>query len=157
MLRKFFSSSKGAALAGLFFLAFAGSDAMAFQIIGPSGKCLEVVGAVNVDGTPVQLHQCQPGNRNQDWTYDANTKQAMWAGSGKCLDVSRGNAANGAVVQIWQCSANNRNQKFDYRNPAIIWSGTNKCLDLRESNTGNGAAAQMWDCLNNANQRWSIK
>ena len=153
-------SKKAPVFAGLLFLAFAGVDAHASQIVGPKGACLEVVGAVNADGTPVQLHKCEPGNDNQNWTYNPATGQFVWAYGGKCLDVSRGSRANAAVVQVWQCIPNAATQKFEYRKPAIVWSGTNQCLDLREGNPANGAAAQMWQCLNapsNVNQRWTIR
>lgn len=145
---------------GLLLLALAGNDARASQIVSAKGTCLEVVGAVNVDGTPVQLHKCEPGNDNQNWTFNPATGQIVWVYGGKCLDVSRGNRENAAAMQIWQCIPNARTQKFEYRAPAIVWSGTNQCLDLREGNPLPGAAAQMWQCLGsprNSNQRWTIK
>ena len=146
--------------AGLFVLALAGGEANASQIVSPRGTCLEVVGAVNANGTPVQLHKCEPGNDNQNWTFNPATGQIVWAYGGKCLDVSRGSRENAAVVQIWQCIPNAAPQKFEYRAPAILWSGSNQCLDLREGNPMPGAAAQMWQCLappRNSNQRWTIK
>ena len=145
---------------GFFMVAFTGGVASASQIISPRGTCLEVVGAVNANGTLVQLHKCEPGNDNQNWTFNPATGQIVWAYGGKCLDVSRGSRENAAAVQIWQCIPNAGPQKFEYRGSAIVWSGTNQCLDLREGNPLPGAAAQMWQCLrspNNSNQRWTIR
>jgi hypothetical protein len=75
-------------------------------------KCLDAASGGIVNGTRVQIWDCQPGNRNQQWDLQSMFPgQIVWIG-GKCLDVSGGGTANGTTVQLWDCVVANPNQKW---------------------------------------------
>src|SRR5437016_1346896 len=82
----------GAAVLGIVVLAprtsaFAATGA----ITGFGGKCVDVSGANNANGTRVQLWTCN-GTNAQSWTLGTDgTIRAL----GKCLDVSGGSTTNG--------------------------------------------------------------
>jgi len=65
------------------------------------GRCLDVAGANNANGTPIQVVVCN-GNAAQDWTINSadHTIRAL----GKCLDVDAASTTNGANVQIYDCN-----------------------------------------------------
>jgi hypothetical protein len=126
-------------------------------IAGRGSNCLDVSGGATVNGTKVQMWECQTGNHNQNWTLD--NSRIVWSGTNKCLDVRAGGTANGTQVQIWDCQAGNLNQQWalDANFPGkIVWTG-GKCLDVSGGGTANGTKVQVWDCMSdNDNQRWII-
>ncbi len=120
-------------------------------ITGYQGLCLDVRGANNADGTPVQVYTCN-GTNAQTWTAAANgTLQSL----GKCLDVSGAGIANGTKVQLWTCNGTGAQIWQPQSNGEYINPNSGKCLD----DTGFGAAgtqAQIWSCTDSANQQWSV-
>ncbi|KAJ6550031.1 ricin B lectin domain-containing protein [Mycena capillaripes] len=95
-------------------------------IITGFGKCLDVQGGIDADGTLLQLFTCVPGNTNQQFIM-LSGGQIQWAGTtggtGKCLDVRNGQQLGG-TIQIFECSdrGSNTNQewfleKFSIGNP----------------------------------------
>lgn len=61
-----------------------GAAAATGQITGTGGKCVDVAGAATVNGTAVQLYDCN-GTTAQQWTVGGDgTVRAL----GKCLDVA---------------------------------------------------------------------
>jgi len=60
--------------------------------------CVDVAGGAMIDGTAVQLYDCN-GTTAQRWTLGTDgTVTAL----GKCLDVAGGSTANGAKVQLYE-------------------------------------------------------
>ncbi|GAA3310895.1 glycoside hydrolase family 97 protein [Streptomyces cinereospinus] len=66
-----------------------------------SGRCVDVPGGAQANGTDVMLWECN-GQANQVWTQTAARQLTVFAG--KCLDVDGGGTADGTVVQIWDCN-----------------------------------------------------
>ena len=117
-----------------------------------SGRCLDVTGANQADGTAVALWDCN-GGTNQRWTPTA-TKRLMVYGT-KCLDANGNGTANGTAVQIWDCNGGTNQQWSVNADGSIVGAGSGKCLDAYAQGTGNGTKLELWDCNGGANQKWA--
>jgi len=117
---------------------------------GIAGKCLDVNGGSNADGTVAQIWSCN-GSNAQWWTaYPDGTLRA----EGKCLDATALGTANGTKVEIWSCNGGS-NQVWQvynggYRNPV-----SGRCLDDPNLSTTDGTQVVLWDCNAGANQKWT--
>lgn len=121
-------------------------------IKGIGGMCVDVAGASNADGTPIQLHGCN-GVDAQKWTLaDDGSVRAF----GKCLDVQGGSTADGAVVQLYTCNGTGA-QKWVYTQAGDLTNtGANKCLDATGGSSADGTRLQIWTCTGAANQKWTL-
>ncbi|WP_030950196.1 non-reducing end alpha-L-arabinofuranosidase family hydrolase [Streptomyces sp. NRRL S-646] len=81
-----------------------------------SGRCLDVPGAAQTDGTFLQIWDCN-GAGNQQWTL-TDTNQLTVYGT-KCLDVPGHATTAGTKVEIWSCNGGT-NQQW-YFAPKNIW------------------------------------
>lgn len=115
------------------------------------GYCLDIAGASNANGTPVQVVNCN-GNAAQDWTI--NSSDHTVRGLGKCLDVAGGSTANGANVQIYDCNGSGAQQWVVNEVGDIVNLGANRCLEVRTP-VQDGARTQLYDCSGNSNQKWT--
>ncbi|GHJ43890.1 hypothetical protein Cs7R123_12320 [Catellatospora sp. TT07R-123] len=68
------------------------------------GKCLDVNGGINADGTKVQLWDCTVGNTHQQWTYDTAGRTLVNPETGKCLDATGQGTTDGTRLQLWTCN-----------------------------------------------------
>jgi alpha-galactosidase len=117
-----------------------------------SGRCLDVNGASQVNGTRVVIWDCH-GQSNQQWTSTGVGELRVFGN--KCLDVNNNGTADGTSVIIWDCNGQN-NQKWRFNTDGSITAlGANKCLDVSGASTANGANLQIWTCNGAANQRWN--
>ncbi len=67
-------------------------------------KCLHVPGGNDVDGTAVQLWQCDRLKQNQQFEQISGTLR--WRGHNKCLGVANTtDNANHVNLQIWSCGS----------------------------------------------------
>ena len=73
------------------------------------GKCLDVAGGVNANGTKAQLWDCI-GNGHQRWTYDKASRHVLNPETGRCLDATGQSSANGTQIQIWACNTQTNQQ-----------------------------------------------
>lgn len=92
------------------------------MISNKKGRCLDVAGGRNVNGTNVQLFDCN-GSRSQRWTYDAKLRRIR-NNMGRCLEVAGGVFANRTNIQLFDCNgtASQKWQKTkrSYRSPGKI-------------------------------------
>ncbi|MGJ6968829.1 glycoside hydrolase family 27 protein [Streptosporangium sp. G11] len=117
-----------------------------------SGRCLDVTGASQTNGTQVVIWDCN-GQSNQQWTSTAAGELRVYGN--KCLDVNNNGTADGTGVLIWDCNGQN-NQKWRFNTDGSITAiGANKCLDVAGNATTNNARVQIWTCTGAANQRWN--
>src|SRR5438270_1624130 len=63
-----------------------------------SGRCLDVPGQSQTDGTYLQVYDCW-GGANQQWTSTSSGQLTVYGG--KCLDVPNHATAAGTRVEIW--------------------------------------------------------
>lgn len=119
-------------------------------VLGSGGKCLDIRGALNADGTPVQVYQCN-NTVAQQWGYRTDhTLSAL----GKCLDVSASGTANGTRVQLWTCNGTGAQTWALQANGSLRNPQSGRCLDLPGGNNADGTALQIWDCNGTAAQGW---
>lgn len=122
------------------------------QVMGPSGKCLDVAGGATGNAAAVQVWSCN-GFRQQKWSFQRGSRSLRGEGTDKVLDISGVSRASGAPIQLYQ-SLNTENQGWHFTSSSLIATG-GKVLDVVSAGSGNGARLQLWDNLGGANQRWS--
>ncbi|MFJ8754273.1 family 16 glycosylhydrolase [Streptomyces sp. NPDC102441] len=129
-----------------------GSTGKTGPIKGIGGMCVDVAGASNADGTPIQLHDCN-GADAQKWTpADDGTVRAL----GKCLDVRGGSTADGAAVQLHTCNGTGAQKWVHTRAGALTNTGADKCLDATDGSSADGTRLRIWTCTGAANQKWTV-
>ena len=67
-------------------------------------KCLDLAGGSTANGSPIDIWDCQLGNKNQQWTYGADKTLRLLANSTKCIDVPGSSTANGNKLWLWDCN-----------------------------------------------------
>jgi hypothetical protein len=116
-----------------------------------SGKCVDVNGNASVDGTAVQLWDCN-NTTAQNWTRQPDgTVRA----NGSCLDVNGAGTADGTLVQLWTCNGGG-NQQWTVVNGTLVNPASGKCLDDPGYSTTNGVRLDLWTCDNGSNQHWAV-
>ncbi|MEU0394403.1 ricin-type beta-trefoil lectin domain protein [Streptomyces sp. NPDC006208] len=123
-------------------------------LAGLAGKCLDVAGGADADGTAVQLWDCN-GSAAQRWTIRSDgSVRAL----GKCLDVTSGSTTNGAKVQLYGCNGSGAQQwRHESGSGDLVNVSADKCLDVTDNSSANGARAQIWSCTGAANQKWRLQ
>ncbi|MEW9534479.1 ricin-type beta-trefoil lectin domain protein, partial [Microbispora sp. NPDC049125] len=117
-----------------------------------SGKCLDVAGVSQTNGTQTQIWDCT-GGVNQQWATTSASELRVYGN--KCLDVNGNGTTDGTPVIIWDCNGQN-NQKWRLNsNGSITAVGANKCLDVSAFGTTNGTKVQIWTCTGANNQKWT--
>ncbi|MEU8271090.1 ricin-type beta-trefoil lectin domain protein [Sphaerisporangium sp. NPDC049002] len=127
------------------------SSTSAIRGVG-SGRCVDVTGASQTNGTQVQIWDCN-GQTNQRWTLTSAGELRVYGG--KCLDLTGAGTADGTQVQIWDCNGQTNQQWRFNTDGSITAVGANKCLDAPNYSTANGVKLQIWSCSGAANQRWT--
>ncbi|MEV6444617.1 ricin-type beta-trefoil lectin domain protein [Amycolatopsis sp. NPDC051716] len=121
-------------------------------ITGLGGKCADVAGASNANGTAVQLYDCN-GTNAQQWTVGSDgSLQAL----GKCLDVTSAGTANGTTIQLWDCNGSTAQKWSANAAKNLVNTGSGKCLDATGNSSANGTRLQIWTCASTANQQWTL-
>ncbi|WP_307834620.1 endo-1,4-beta-xylanase [Paractinoplanes lichenicola] len=120
------------------------------RILGAqSGRCVDVPGASQSNGTRVQLYDCN-GQSNQAWTLTSSRQLTVYGS--RCLDAA--GSGNGSAVQIYSCNGQANQQWNVNSNGTITGVQSGRCLDVW--GTGNGQQVQIYDCNGQANQQFSL-
>ena len=129
------------------------SPALAGQIVGIGGLCLDIKGGAG-KGNPVIVYSCRSGALNQTWYRHANEIRSA---DGYCLD-QKGGEGQGNKVIAWPCH-NKANQQWRWFNDGTIRTNSgNFCLDVRGGKAVSGAEVILWPCKSGAaNQRWKFR
>ncbi len=117
-----------------------------------SGRCLDVPGFTQTNGTLVDLWDCD-GGTNQSWTATAAGQLTVYGT--KCLDASGAGTADGTPVLIWDCTGGSNQQWTVNSDGSIVGTGSGKCLDAIGHGTANGTKLEIWTCNGGANQKWA--
>ncbi len=129
-----------------------GTQGATGQITGYGGKCVDVAGADDTDGTAVQLYGCN-GTDAQSWTVGADgTLRAL----GKCMDVTSAGTSNGTEVQLWDCNGTGAQVWRAGANGSLVNPASGRCLDATGPSSADGTRLQIWDCTGGANQSWQL-
>ena len=121
-----------------------------------SGKCLDVTGDNNADGTAVEIWTCN-GGENQAWTStSAGELRVTIKGATKCLAPTGGGTANGTAIVIGDCTGGADERWALNADRTIRGTQSGKCLDIFANGTANGTIVELWTCKTAAdnNQRW---
>ena len=115
-----------------------------------SGRCLDVPGAVQTNGTQVEIYDCNAGS-NQLWLSTGGQLEVYGA---KCLDAASQGTTNGTVVDIYTCNGGS-NQKWTLTSTGtIVGTQSGLCLDVIGAGTANGTKLDLWTCNGGSNQKW---
>lgn len=114
-----------------------------------SGKCVDITGGNNSDGTALQLYTCN-NTVSQSWSRPGDgTVQAM----GKCMDVRNGSNADGTPVQLYTCNQS-ASQQWTYDQQTGELQALGKCLET--DGTANGTALVIDPCDAAPAQHWTL-
>ncbi|MGP4013051.1 non-reducing end alpha-L-arabinofuranosidase family hydrolase [Streptomyces sp. 4N124] len=117
-----------------------------------SGRCLDVPGASQTDGTNLQTWDCN-GAANQQWTLTDSNQLTVYGN--KCLDVPGHADTSGTRVQIYTCNGGANQQWRVNSDGTIVGVESGLCLDVSGGGTANGTAVQLWSCHGGNNQKWT--
>ncbi|SOD91421.1 non-reducing end alpha-L-arabinofuranosidase family hydrolase [Streptomyces sp. Ag109_G2-15] len=117
-----------------------------------SGRCLDVPGAGQADGTNLQIWDCN-GATNQQWTLTDSSQLTVYGN--KCLDVPGHATTAGTRVAIWACNGGTNQQWRVNSDGRIVGVESGLCLDVSGGATANGTAVQLWPCNGGDNQKWT--
>ncbi|MGA5300199.1 ricin-type beta-trefoil lectin domain protein [Nucisporomicrobium flavum] len=122
-------------------------------IAGPGGKCVDVSGDdTGVNGTAVQLWDCQANAADQHWTWNGTALTTI----GRCLDVANGGTANGTVLQLWECNNTGAQQWVQQSNGSLKNPQSGRCVDAPGGATANGTRLQIYDCNGTGAQTFQV-
>ncbi|GKQ41396.1 non-reducing end alpha-L-arabinofuranosidase family hydrolase [Streptomyces sp. A012304] len=117
-----------------------------------SGRCLDVPGASQTDGTNLQIWDCH-GGTNQQWTLTDNNQLTVYGN--KCLDVPGHATTAGTRPVIWPCNGGTNQQWRVNSDGTVVAVESGLCLDVSGGATANGTAVQLWNCTGANNQKWT--
>ncbi|GAA1098701.1 arabinofuranosidase catalytic domain-containing protein [Kitasatospora arboriphila] len=121
---------------------------------GPGGKCVDVAADdTGVNGTGVQLWDCQAWAEDQHWTHNADGSLGT---IGRCLDVNGNGTANGTQVELWDCNGVGGQKWVQQADGSLRNPQSGRCLDAPNGASANGTRLQIWDCNGSAAQRFSV-
>ncbi|MHC3474464.1 RICIN domain-containing protein [Streptomyces sp. 7R007] len=117
-----------------------------------SGRCLDVPGLNESNGTPTEIWDCNAGV-NQQWTLTSARELRVYGD--KCLDATGHGTYNGTPVEIWSCNGGGDQQWTLNANGTIVGVESGLCLDAVDGRTANGTGLQLYTCGTGANQQWT--
>ncbi|MGI5237938.1 ricin-type beta-trefoil lectin domain protein [Dactylosporangium sp. CA-139066] len=117
-----------------------------------SGRCLDITGASQANGTAAELWDCN-GGANQTFTPTAAGELRVYGN--KCLEARGGGTGAGTAVDISDCTGGNH-QKWTLANDGtVVGVQSGLCLDAYGAGTANGTKIIIWTCNGGANQKWA--
>ncbi|MFF6783655.1 non-reducing end alpha-L-arabinofuranosidase family hydrolase [Streptomyces sp. NPDC012510] len=117
-----------------------------------SGRCLDVPGASQTEGTNLQLWDCW-GGTNQQWTLTDNNQLTVYGN--KCLDVPGQATTAGTRPVIWACNGGANQQWRVNADGTVVGVQSGLCLTATGSGTANGTAVEISTCNGGSNQKWT--
>ncbi|KAF4579418.1 hypothetical protein EYR36_001229 [Pleurotus pulmonarius] len=123
---------------------------------GNGSKCMDVRGNTLVNGTPVQIYDCN-GTGAQKWIVQKGQTKVRLAGTNFCLDAGS-KPGNSIRMKIWTCYDNLPAQEWYYTGDnRIALFNKGLCLDLTDGRLNNANQLQTWKCTDfNTNQVWTL-
>jgi hypothetical protein len=117
-----------------------------------SGRCLDVPGGTQTNGTQVIIWDCNGGS-NQQWTRLSNGELQVYGT--KCLDALGNSTTPGTVVAIWDCNGGTNQQWRFNADGTIVGVQSGLCLDVTGNATANNTPVEIWTCNGGNNQKWT--
>ena len=127
--------------------------AVADQSLYVLGKCVDVPGWDDTNGTNIQIYDCNGGS-NQQWQFWPDGTVRPTLNTNKCLDLPGGQTDNGTPIQIYDCNGGSNQQWTQGISGALRGLG-GKCVDVPGFDTTDGTLLQYYDCNGGyANQKF---
>ncbi|MDX3748784.1 non-reducing end alpha-L-arabinofuranosidase family hydrolase [Streptomyces sp. AK08-02] len=117
-----------------------------------SGRCLDVPGAGQTDGTNLQIWDCWSGT-NQQWTLTDSNRLTVYGN--KCLDVPGHATTAGTRPVIWACNGGSNQQWRVNTDGTVVAVESGLCLAVTGAGTANGTAVEIATCNGAGNQKWT--
>jgi hypothetical protein len=117
--------------------------------------CLDDGGGTRSGQTKFHLWNCDRNSTNQQFTYDAATKQLKNPNKNLCVDDGGGTLNGQTKFHLWDCDKNNTNQHFVYDSSSKMFKNPNKskCMDDGGGTRAGQTQFHLWDCApGNVNQ-----
>ena len=118
------------------------------------GKCLDVPGFNDTNGTDVQIYDCNAGT-NQQWELWADGTVHPTFNTNKCLDLPGWETDNGTPIQIYDCTGGS-NQVWQHGADGTLRGYGGKCVDDPGFSTSNGTNLQYYDCNGGTSQKFAL-
>ena len=131
--------------------ALAGATDVSLQVVG---KCLDVPGFNDTNGTDVQIYDCN-GGTNQQWEFWSDGTVRPTFNTNKCLDLPGWETANGTPIQIYDCHGST-NQQWTLSSNGILQGYGGKCVDDPGFSTSDGTNLQYYDCNGGFSQVFTL-
>jgi hypothetical protein len=123
------------------------------RLIGvQSGRCLDITGASQANGTAAELWDCN-GGANQ--TFAPNTAAELRVYGNKCLQARGQGTTAGTTVDISDCTGGDHQKWMLANDGTVVGAQSRLCLDANGQATANGTKVQLWTCNGGANQKWT--
>nr|WP_030326168.1 ricin-type beta-trefoil lectin domain protein [Streptomyces sp. NRRL B-3229] len=117
-----------------------------------SGRCIDVPGYNQTNGTLPQLWDCHGGD-NQQWTLTPAKELRVFGD--KCLDAKDHGTSNGTPVEIWSCNGGGNQQWTVNSNGTVVGVESGLCVDAIDGATANNTKLQLYSCHAGTNQQWT--
>ena len=118
------------------------------------GKCLDVPGFNDTNGTNVQIYDCN-GGTNQQWELWSDGTVRPTFNTNKCLDLPGWETENGTPIQIYDCHGSS-NQQWTRSSTGYLKGYGGKCVDDPAFSTSNGTNLQYYDCNGGFSQVFTL-
>ena len=127
------------------------------ELVGnQSGKCLDVPGVSDTNGTQLEIYTCNAGS-NQEYTLQANGEITVYSGSSeKCLDAYNEGKTAGTIVDIYTCNGGSNQLWQAHPDGSITNDESGLCLDVYGQGTSNGTDVDIYTCNGGSNQEWTL-
>ena len=117
-----------------------------------SGRCVDVPGASQTNGTQLIIWDCN-GGANQQWTRQSDGTLHVYGN--KCMDAQGNGTTPGTAVAIWDCNGGANQQWRVNTDGTIVGVQSGLCLDVTGNATANSSLIELWTCNGGSNQKWS--
>ncbi|MCQ9133106.1 arabinofuranosidase catalytic domain-containing protein [Streptomyces hilarionis] len=118
-----------------------------------SGRCLDVRGNVDTQGTTLDVWDCN-GQANQAFALTSAGELRTMSGT-RCVDAYDDRTAPGAPAVIRSCDGRATQVWRMNGDGTVTAVRSGFCLDVSGAATANGTAVVLWTCTGRANQKWT--
>ena len=120
------------------------------QVTGISGLCLGNQNALNTEGNPIGVADCN-GDAGQQWsTYTDGTVRT----EGGCLDVVGAGTSSGTAVDWYPCNGTNAQTWTHESDGELVNPNSGLCLTVPGNETSD--TLQIQTCTDDTGQQWSL-
>jgi hypothetical protein len=122
--------------------------------VNQPNKCIDITGGSLIQGTKLEIWDCNGITNNQNFVYHQDTHTLMAAGANNlCVDL--GKMHDGSPAMLWPCNGQKQQTLVYHSDTKHFTNANGDCLDLQNSDTTNGKTIQTWRCNGASGQKWA--